>query len=62
MDFETRYNIDTRIQCGPLEVIDLPGLIDGCQEQWQNLALCQVNASVESFIGTSMTRMMSSSI
>lgn len=46
MDFETRYNIDTRIQFGPLEIIDLPGLIDGCQEQWQNLALCQVNDCV----------------
>jgi mannose-6-phosphate isomerase-like protein (cupin superfamily) len=46
MNSETRYNIDTRIQFGPLEVIDIPGLIDGCQEKWQNLALCHVNDSV----------------
>jgi mannose-6-phosphate isomerase-like protein (cupin superfamily) len=46
MEFEARYNIDSRIQFRPLEVIDLPGLIAGCQKQWQNLALCQVNDSI----------------
>ncbi|MHA2379229.1 MAG: cupin domain-containing protein [Candidatus Thorarchaeota archaeon] len=46
MGFEARYNIDTKIQFGPMEVIDFPRLIVGCQEQWQNLALCQVNDSV----------------
>ena len=46
MDFESKYNIDATIQFNPLETIDFPELIEGCEKQWQNLALCQVNDSV----------------
>ncbi|UCH04150.1 MAG: cupin domain-containing protein [Candidatus Thorarchaeota archaeon] len=46
MDFESKYNIDAKIQFNPMEIIDFPELIKGCAKQWQNLALCQVNDSV----------------
>ena len=46
MDFESKYNIDATIQFNPLEIIDIPELIEECSKQWQNLALCQVNTSV----------------
>ncbi|MFW9944475.1 MAG: cupin domain-containing protein [Candidatus Sifarchaeia archaeon] len=46
MGFESKYNIDATIQFNPLEIIDIPELIEECSKQWQNLALCQVNNSV----------------
>ena len=41
-DYDTR--LDVRFQ--PLEVIDLPPIVDGCQHPWFNQTLCQVNDSV----------------
>ncbi|MFW9803568.1 MAG: cupin domain-containing protein [Candidatus Thorarchaeota archaeon] len=46
MNSETNYNIDTEIHFGPLELIDLPKIIEGCDKRWQNLGLCLVNDSV----------------
>ena len=40
------YNINTDIQFGPLELIDIPALVDSCKEQWYNQTLCEVNDSV----------------
>ena len=31
---------------GPLETIDVPSLVQACQDQWHNQTLCQVNESV----------------
>ncbi|MFW9887118.1 MAG: cupin domain-containing protein [Candidatus Thorarchaeota archaeon] len=46
MNSESNYNIDTKIHFGPLELIDLPKIIGGCEKRWQNLGLCLVNDSV----------------
>ncbi|MFX1441580.1 MAG: cupin domain-containing protein [Promethearchaeota archaeon] len=46
MNSESNYNIDTKIHFGPLEMIDLPKIIDECEKRWQNLGLCLVNDSV----------------
>ncbi|MHA2142110.1 MAG: cupin domain-containing protein [Candidatus Thorarchaeota archaeon] len=46
MNSKSKYNIDTEIHFGPLEMIDLPKVIAGCNKKWQNLGLCQVNDSV----------------
>jgi mannose-6-phosphate isomerase-like protein (cupin superfamily) len=40
--YETRLNILHQ----PLEVIDEKALADGCEFQWYNQTLCQVNGSV----------------
>ena len=31
---------------GPLQLIDIPSLVDACTDQWYNQTLCQVNDSV----------------
>ena len=41
-----KYSIDPEIKYKPLEVIDIPRLIENCTKKWQNLSLCQVNDSV----------------
>jgi homogentisate 1,2-dioxygenase len=40
------YNTRLNILHGPLEVIDVPGLVNGCTDQWYNQTLCQVDESV----------------
>jgi mannose-6-phosphate isomerase-like protein (cupin superfamily) len=40
------YNTRLNILCQPLEVIDVPQLVDACQDQWYNQTLCKVDESV----------------
>jgi mannose-6-phosphate isomerase-like protein (cupin superfamily) len=40
------YHIDMNVKYGPLELIDVPNLVDSWQEQWFNQTLCQVNDCV----------------
>ena len=40
------YNTRLNILHGPLEVIDVPSLVEGCPDQWYNQTLCQVDESV----------------
>jgi hypothetical protein len=30
----------------PLELVDLPNLVAGCKDRWDNQTLCKVNESV----------------
>lgn len=46
MDSDSKYNINLKVQFKPLEVIDLPEVIEGCKKKWQNLSLSQVNDSL----------------
>lgn len=43
---ESKYNISTDVEFKPLELIDIPKIIDECQEKWKNLTLCEVNDCV----------------
>ena len=40
------YNTQLNILHGPLEVIDVAGLVDACTDQWHNQTLCKVDESV----------------
>jgi mannose-6-phosphate isomerase-like protein (cupin superfamily) len=40
------YNTRLNILCQPLEVIDVPQLVDACQDQWYNQTLCKADESV----------------
>ena len=40
------YNTRLNILHGPLEIIDLPGLVDACTDKWYNQTLCKVDESV----------------
>jgi mannose-6-phosphate isomerase-like protein (cupin superfamily) len=40
------YNTRLNILHGPLEPIDVGGLVDACTDQWYNQTLCQVDESV----------------
>jgi len=44
-DFD-KYAIKTEILFKPFEKIDLPSIVTGCQESWQNFSLCEVNDCV----------------
>ena len=46
MNYNNKYSIDLEIKYNPLEIIDIPQLIEDCTEKWQNLSLCNVNDSV----------------
>ena len=41
-----KYSIDLEIKYQPLEIIDIPKLIEDCTKKWQNISLCNVNESV----------------
>jgi mannose-6-phosphate isomerase-like protein (cupin superfamily) len=43
-NFSYAINLDPKF--GFLELVDVPGLIEACQEQWFNQTLCQVNDCV----------------
>ena len=45
---ETDYPYVTRLDVhfGPLEVVDVPPLVEACRDAWYNQTLCQVNDSV----------------
>jgi Cupin domain len=40
------YNTRLNILQGPLEVIDVPGLVAACTDRWYNQTLCKVDESV----------------
>jgi hypothetical protein len=40
------YNTRLDILEGPLEVIDVAGLVDACTDRWYNQTLCKVDESV----------------
>ena len=40
------YNTRLNILHGPLEIIDVPGLVDACTDKWYNQTLCKVDESV----------------
>jgi len=40
------YNTRLNILHGPLEAIDVAGLVDACTDRWYNQTLCQVDESV----------------
>ncbi|MFW9962975.1 MAG: cupin domain-containing protein [Candidatus Sifarchaeia archaeon] len=46
MDDEADYSISTVIEYGPLELIDIPTLIQASKKKWQNFSLCEVNDCV----------------
>ena len=41
-----QYSINMEPQFEPLELIDIPKLVDECAEDWYNRTLCRVNDSV----------------
>ena len=46
MNDQNKYSIDLEVRFGPLEIIDVPQLISECDEEWQNISLCNFNDSV----------------
>ena len=46
MTDEDRYSIDRDVKYGPLEIIDIPYLIEASKKDWQNLSLSEVNDCV----------------
>ncbi len=40
------YNTRLDILHGPLELIDIAGLVNACQDQWYNQTLCEVDEAV----------------
>jgi mannose-6-phosphate isomerase-like protein (cupin superfamily) len=46
MTEQPKYNINLNVQFGPLELIDVPALIDARKEPWYNQTLCRVNDCV----------------
>ena len=46
MGNETKYSINLQPRFGPLELIDVQGLVNACKEPWYNQTLCRVNESV----------------
>ena len=41
-----KYSIDLEVKFKPLEIIDVPKVIQICTKKWQNISLCSVNDSV----------------
>lgn len=46
MGADTKYSINLQPRFGPLELVDVQGLVDACKEPWYNQTLCRVNESV----------------
>jgi mannose-6-phosphate isomerase-like protein (cupin superfamily) len=46
MSERSRYNINTEVKYGQLEVIDVPAIVAACTEKWFNQTLTRVNDSV----------------
>ncbi|MFW9925814.1 MAG: cupin domain-containing protein [Candidatus Thorarchaeota archaeon] len=43
---EERYSINTDVKFGPLQLADIPALIEDSKKDWQNYSLCEVNDCV----------------
>lgn len=46
MTEKKNYSIHTDIRFGPLEHIDIPAIVEACDEPWFNQTLCRVNDCV----------------
>ncbi len=46
MKNNNKYSIDLEVKFKPLEIIDVPKLIEQSTKKWQNMSLCTVNNSV----------------
>ena len=46
MNNNNKYSIDLEVKFKPLEIIDIPKLIEQSTKKWQNMSLCIVNNSV----------------
>ena len=46
MTDEDRYSIDLDVKYNPLELIDIPNLIEESKKDWQNFSLSEVNDCV----------------
>ena len=46
MTDEDRYSIDLDVKYSPLELIDIPNLIEESKKDWQNFSLSEVNDCV----------------
>ena len=46
MNADTKYSISTKVEHGPLELIDIPRMIQASKKSWQNYSLCEVNDCV----------------
>jgi len=46
MNNNNKYSIDLEVKFKPLEIIDVPKLIEESTRKWQNMSLCTVNNSV----------------
>ncbi len=46
MDTKPTYHIDLDVKYGPLELVDIPRLVDRCDEEWYNQTLTRVNECV----------------
>lgn len=46
MTQQGRYSISTGVRFGPLELIDLPALVEAHRDEWFNQTLCRVNDCV----------------
>jgi mannose-6-phosphate isomerase-like protein (cupin superfamily) len=46
MEKGTKYVINTNVQFGPLEMVDVADLEGACRHDWFNQTLCRVNESV----------------
>jgi mannose-6-phosphate isomerase-like protein (cupin superfamily) len=42
----SKYNIDLEIKFEPLQLIDIPTMMDDCKKEWSNFSLCKVNDCV----------------
>lgn len=42
----TDYHIHLDVRHGPLELIDVPGMVRRCRKKWHNQTLCRVNDCV----------------
>jgi mannose-6-phosphate isomerase-like protein (cupin superfamily) len=46
MGSDKRYAINLDARYGPLEVVDVPTLLEACTDPWYNQTLCRVNDCV----------------
>jgi len=46
MESEKQYAIKSDIRYGPLEIVDVPKLVEACTDPWYNQSLCRVNDCV----------------
>jgi mannose-6-phosphate isomerase-like protein (cupin superfamily) len=46
MSPQAPYSINLEARYAPLEVVDVPALVEACREEWSNQTLCRVNDCV----------------